>query len=183
MKRFVPVGIFILSVYAAYSIGYTLAEKKNTPEVKERIVTVTKTQPIPDTSLITDTDLLAETNRYRTTNGIRPLIVDNQLALSASLKCADMVKNDYWSHTTNDGKEPWVFMDAIKYYYRDAGENLAYGYDNSLQVVKGWYESTKGHKENLLKDVYTRVGFAKCFSPNYVQSGAQIIVVQHFASK
>lgn len=124
--------------------------------------------------------LLEGTNRERGGAGVNPLTISDKLNASAQKKCEDMVAKNYWSHNDPQGNEPWHFFTDAGYSYNDAGENLAYGYIKEGDVITGWMNSP-AHKENLLATKFTEVGFGVCKSDNYVDTGKQLIVVQHFA--
>lgn len=123
--------------------------------------------------------LLTLTNVERSKNGKAPLSINIKLNDSAAHKCDDMVKQNYWSHNDKNGVEPWRFIADTGYQYGRLGENLAYGFTSEGAVVTGWINS-EGHRQNLLDQAFTEVGFATCLSDNFVNSGKQLIVVQHF---
>jgi uncharacterized protein YkwD len=123
--------------------------------------------------------LLSETNAKRAENAKATLTLSQKLNSSAQSKCEDMVAKDYWSHDAPDGTPPWKFFKAVNYSYSIAGENLAYGFFDTKDVVNGWMNSPT-HRENMLNADYKEIGFGVCKSPNYNHSGLQIVVVQHF---
>ena len=140
--------------------------------------------PVPADWQATSVDsalLLELVNTIRTQNGRAQLRVNAQLTASAAAKCTDMVQKDYWSHNDPAGREPWHFIDEAGYRKLAAGENLAYGFSDANAVVEGWMNSPS-HREAILNPLYTEVGFATCESQNFVQSGRQLIVVQHFGT-
>jgi uncharacterized protein YkwD len=120
--------------------------------------------------------LLAETNDARATMNEKPLTINAELNDAAQAKANDMVKRNYWSHVTPDGEQPWGFMEAAGYQYQAAGENLAYGFGTSDQVISAWMNSAE-HRANILNTNYTDVGFATANAPNYQGHGAETIVV------
>lgn len=120
--------------------------------------------------------LLIDSNQARTRNGQTELRINPQLAAAAQAKAQDMASHDYWSHITPDGNTPWKFIDATGYSYQKAGENLAYGFADSDDVVKGWMNSAT-HKANLLDANYKDVGFGIVNSPDFRGDGPETIVV------
>lgn len=122
--------------------------------------------------------LLEATNRERVGSGVSPLTMSDNLTSSALKKCEDMVAKNYWSHNDPEGNEPWHFFTEAGYNYETARENLAHGYIVETDVVVGWMNSPS-HKENLLSNTVTEVGFGTCKSENYVGLGKQLVVVQH----
>jgi hypothetical protein len=125
--------------------------------------------------------LLSGTNSERAQSGSGALTINSKLNAAAQAKAQDMVDRDYWSHTTPDGEQPWVFIDAQGYSYQKAGENLAYGFSNSGETITGWMNSPS-HKANLLDGEFTEVGFGFSNSPNFVGTGEETIVVAMYAN-
>jgi len=120
--------------------------------------------------------LLSATNSQRSSNGKSTLTINAQLASAAQTKANHMVTNNYWSHTTPDGQEPWVFIQNAGYSYSKAGENLAYGFATSADAVIGWMNSPT-HKANMLDNSFTDVGFGFANSSNFNGDGQQTVVV------
>lgn len=120
--------------------------------------------------------LLAETNGIRTNDHESALELNAQLTDAAQAKANDMAKRNYWSHVTPDGRQPWSFVSTAGYQYEAAGENLAYGFGTSDQVITAWMHSTE-HRDNILKAVYQDVGFATANVESYQGTGPQTIVV------
>ncbi len=120
--------------------------------------------------------LLLATNSQRANNGRNALTLNSQLSSAAQSKANDMVARDYWSHSTPDGQEPWVFIDTAGYQYLKAGENLAYGFLNSSDTITGWMNSPS-HKANMLDSEFTEVGFGFANSEDFNNSGQQTVVV------
>ncbi len=123
--------------------------------------------------------LLSVTNSYRAQNGLANLTLNNQLNSSAQMKAQDMLSKDYWAHVAPDGTQPWYWFSSAGYSYMNAGENLAYGFDNGSDVINGWINSAT-HRANLLGD-YKDVGFGFVDGSNY-QGGQFTIVVAHYGS-
>lgn len=120
--------------------------------------------------------LLSATNTQRTNNGKSVLKLNAQLSNAAQAKANDMIARNYWSHTTPDGKEPWVFIQNAGYSYNKAGENLAYGFATSSDAVVGWMNSPS-HKANLLDSNFSEVGFGYANGASYNGDGQQTVVV------
>ncbi len=120
--------------------------------------------------------LLAETNGERTSHHEPALQMSSQLATAAQAKANDMAKRDYWNHVTPDGKQPWSFIDTSGYQYEAAGENLAYGFGSSDQVMTAWMHSAE-HRANILDSDYQDVGFATANIANYQGTGPETVVV------
>ncbi len=124
-------------------------------------------------------DLLNLTNQQRTAVGLSQLRLNDKLSVAAAQKAQDMFSNNYWSHTSPQGKTPWVFITDSGYQYTMAGENLAKNFSDSRGVVEAWMASPT-HKENIVKPGYQDVGFAIV---NGVLNGEETtLVVQMFGA-
>lgn len=130
---------------------------------------------------ITPDGLLSSTNSARTDQGTPSLRTNARLAQAAQDKANDMVKRDYWSHNTPEGRSPWSFVDKRGYAYRAVGENLAYGFSEDQEVINGWLNSPT-HRDNLLNTTYQEVGFGIATSPNFQDKGPETIVVALYAT-
>ncbi len=128
---------------------------------------------------ISSSVLLAETNGERTSQHQPALQINPKLTAAAQAKANDMAKRGYWSHVTPDGKQPWSFIDTSGYQYEAAGENLAYGFGTSDQVITAWMNSPT-HRANVLNPVYQDVGFATANVADYQGHGPQTIVVAEY---
>lgn len=117
------------------------------------------------------------TNQARAANGLGQLALNSQLNSGAQAKAQHMIANNYWSHTAPDGTEPWYFFEWAGYSYVHAGENLAYGFDGSGEIVDAWMGST-GHRANILGD-YKDMGFGIANGANY-QGGEYTVVVAFY---
>lgn len=122
-------------------------------------------------------ELLSATNAYRAQNGLGPLSLHSQLNSSAQMKAQHMIDHDYWAHVAPDGTQPWYFFTQAGYNYTTAGENLAYGFDNSAATVDAWFGSPS-HRDNILGN-YADVGFGFVNGPSY-QGGQYTVVVAHY---
>ncbi len=112
-----------------------------------------------DSSNMTTERLLALTNEQRRDNNQTDLAYSAQLSHAAQMKAEDMVKNDYWSHASPAGVQPWKWIHDAAYSYSYAGENLAKSFSSSDGVVSAWMRSPE-HRANMLNGHYQDVGFA-----------------------
>ncbi len=125
--------------------------------------------------------LLDATNRNRAGDNKAPLALNHQLTVAAQNKANDMASHNYWSHTAPDGKTPWDLITTAGYQYQEAGENLAYGFDDATAAEAGWMNSQE-HRANILNANYTQVGFATAHVANYQGKGPSTIVVAEYAT-
>jgi|SRR5687767_3718344 len=91
-----------------------------------------------------------------------------------------MVEYNYWAHTAPDGTEPWYFFDMAGYRYIHAGENLAYGFADSAEMIDAWMNSA-GHRANILGD-YKEMGFGITNGSNY-QNGEYTVVAAFYGTQ
>lgn len=102
-------------------------------------------------------------NQYRQQNGVPPLAVSNALTAAAQLHSEDMATNNYFSHTSLDGR---TFVDRIRqagYTYNTwLGENIAAGYSTAQSVFNAW-KNSPGHNENMLNPNFKVIGIGLAY--------------------
>ncbi len=125
---------------------------------------------------ISPTQLLSDTNSDRITYHEPALQLNKDLTKAAQAKADDMIHRGYWNHVTPDGKQPWSFITATGYQYEAAGENLAYGFGTSDQVITAWMNSPE-HRQNVLDADYQDIGFGIANSVNFQGNGPTTVVV------
>lgn len=112
-------------------------------------------------------EILNITNEIRKSYGLDPLIQDNDLASAALSHAADMYNNNYFSHTSLDGR---TFDERVRAYtgstYSFLGENIACGNMSGEDAMELWMNS-EGHRENILNSSYTHIGIA-CYNNYFV---------------
>lgn len=105
------------------------------------------------------TDVINFLNQEREENNLDILIEDQTLSQVAQMKAEDMIKNDYFAHTSPQGKSPWYWFEKGGYDYKFAGENLAVNYSNAEEQHEAWMNSPT-HRANILNPNYREVGVA-----------------------
>ena len=94
---------------------------------------------------------------------VAPLTMNANLRLAAQLHSQDMATNNYFSHTSLDGR---TFVDRIRAAgytgSNPLGENIAAGQGSPASVVNGWMGST-GHCQNIMNGSYRAVGMGYSF--------------------
>ncbi len=103
--------------------------------------------------------LLVDTNQAREKDNLPPLKLNKKLDQAAYAKAQDMFANNYWSHVSPSGVQPWSWLNKARYNYDKAGENLAKNYPTSEATVQAWLASPT-HRANVLNKNYSDVGFA-----------------------
>ena len=116
------------------------------------------------------------TNAERVKNHMPVLKENKELNKAAMLKAKDMIKNNYWSHTSPKGVTPWYWFDKAGYDYKYAGENLAKNFSCDKDVIKAWMKS-RGHKSNILDKDFKEIGVAE------VKWKKGLLIVQVFGTE
>lgn len=109
-------------------------------------------------------------NQERTAQHLNPIKRTSALDAVAQAKLNDMLKYNYFSHTSPTGKKFSYWFQVKNYIYTYGGENLARYFTTEKAMVKAWMGSPS-HRANILKPQYTDTGIAV--------SGS--LVVQEFA--
>ena len=120
----------------------------------------------------TERSLLSVVNEVRGNHGLRPLNVDPALARAARSYTATMLRTGVFSHGDMFGRLSRSGAAGPAY-----GENLAWGtgpFATARQVVRGWMGSP-GHRANLLRAGFTRVGIADLVGSFQGRGGAHVV--------
>jgi uncharacterized protein YkwD len=101
------------------------------------------------------------TNAFRGFNGLSALSYNEPLHTAARLHSEDQVAQDYFSHTSLDGRTMSERAAAQGYGAGWMGENIAYQHSAvGVNFVNSWINSS-GHRDNILRDyIDFGVGFA-----------------------
>ena len=97
---------------------------------------------------------------------LEKLTWSDDLAKAALDHSNDMQINDYFSHTSEDGRE---FRDRVRetnFKGRAIGENIALGYSSESAVIQVWMESD-GHCKNIMNSNATLIGVARSDEGSY----------------
>jgi uncharacterized protein YkwD len=112
-----------------------------------------------DKYLELEREIINQLNQIRVDKGLQPLEFDSVLKKVAGLKLQDMLKHQYFSHTSPEGLDAWHWFKEAGYNYKFAGENLATNFTNATDVTEAWMQS-KSHRENILFPEYREVAVA-----------------------
>lgn len=85
---------------------------------------------------------------------------NNRLATAAYKHSKDMNDNNYFDHTSLDGKTPDARIKAEGYNWQAYGENIAKGQTTEQQVFDDWMASS-GHCKNIMSANFTQVGMGR----------------------
>lgn len=103
--------------------------------------------------------ILILTNESRTANNVSPLALNTSLNQAAKNKADDMLANNYFSHTSPDGRKPWDFVKRSDYTYILIGENLAMNFIAAADAHTALMASPS-HQKNILNPKYSDIGLA-----------------------
>ncbi|SEG95551.1 Uncharacterized conserved protein YkwD, contains CAP (CSP/antigen 5/PR1) domain [Nonomuraea solani] len=127
-----------------------------TPAARE-----TKAPAVPESGTSVGTALENQvvrlTNAERAKGGCGPLKHDPRLRRAAFGHSADMAKNDYFEHDSQDGRDMSDRMRAAGFSGSAWAENIAMGQRSAAEVVRGWMNSS-GHRQNIMNCSYTLIG-------------------------
>ena len=91
-------------------------------------------------------------NEQREKAGLELLTWDSGLESTSDVRAMECSHS--FSHTRPDG-QPWYTVNSQIM----GGENLAYGYDNAIDVLDGWMNSSS-HRENILYPAFTKIAIS-----------------------
>lgn len=100
--------------------------------------------------------MLAMVNDERRKAGLNPLKADTALRPVALAHSADMFQRGYFAHLTPEGKDPFDRMREAHIRFYLAGENLALA--QTLEIAHEGLMNSKGHRENILRPGFGRLG-------------------------
>lgn len=123
------------------------------------------------------TTILNLINNARVKNNLSKLTLNTALTNVAQIKADDMVKNNYFSHTSPNYGSPFTMMQSLGISYKSAGENIA-GNSNITNAVNSWLNSST-HKKNLLSKSFNNLGIGISKSNTY----GYVIVVMLIQTK
>jgi uncharacterized protein YkwD len=113
--------------------------------------------PAPGGGGSTSSQVVSLVNAARADAGCGPVAANGALTAAAQAHSADMAANDYFSHTSQDGRS---FADRIRAAGYGGGamaENIAAGQSSAAAVMAGWMDSS-GHRANILNCSYRHIG-------------------------
>lgn len=91
---------------------------------------------------------------------VEPVTWNDTLEHTAQEHAVDMYTYNYLSHLSRDGTPPIIRTQQAGYSGIYVGENIARGYFNVTDVMKGWEES-ESHCKNMMDTIYTEIGASK----------------------
>ncbi|WP_018686869.1 CAP domain-containing protein [Actinokineospora enzanensis] len=163
-----PPGTTTTTTAPATTTTTLLPTTTSTPPPTTTTVAPTTTKPAPTTTKSTTTPVVvpgaspAESavldlvNARRAEAGCKPLRWNDKLATAAREHSQDMAVNNYFDHTSLDGRSPFDRMAAAGYPH-GGGENIAAGQTTPDAVMTSWMNSA-GHRANILNCSFVDIG-------------------------
>lgn len=128
---------------------------------------------------ITIPNVLRFVNESRQAQGLSDLKENEKLSKVAAAKADDMIKNNYFAHTSPAGLTPWYWFDKEGYNYKYAGENLAINFKTTEEQHKAWMDSPT-HRKNILNSNFSEIGIA--VAAGEINGQMAIVSVQEFGT-
>jgi uncharacterized protein YkwD len=161
----------IMQVNEAADTNYNLSLSVMPIEDESKTIVLDESTPIPasavplapqsvSTSIETNPlidEVVRLTNSYRSEYGLQALTLNQELSNSAQTHSQDMALNDFFSHIGSDGSEVGDRTLRAGYESPYVAQNIAAGYFNAEEVVRGWMNSP-GHRVNILNPRYVDTG-------------------------
>lgn len=134
---------------------------------------------LPDNlTLVPDPDAEAEMlrllNAERTSRGLAALELDPRLVPIARQHSEEMFRLKYFGHQSPVSGSPFDRIAAAKIGYSRAGENLAYA--QSVAVAQRGLMDSEGHRENILRPEFTRIGVGVVSAGSYGRMFTQLFL-------
>lgn len=121
--------------------------------------------PPPAPAASAQAECVAITNNERAAAGLPALSVSPALEQAAAGHSGYQASRNRMSHTGSGGSSAGTRITAAGYRWRTWGENVAAGYPNCAEVMRGWMNSP-GHRANILNGAFTQIGIAAATASN-----------------
>ncbi|GIM93598.1 CAP domain-containing protein [Paractinoplanes toevensis] len=116
-------------------------------------------------------EVVTKTNQERRANGCGKLDVDLELTIASIRQSLYMARTGQFTHVWKDGTT-FVARSHAAGYAQPSGENIAWGYRTSEEVLDAWMASPD-HRENILncsaRSIGTGVAYGNNGLPYYTQ--------------
>ncbi|HEV2012124.1 MAG TPA: CvpA family protein [Candidatus Limnocylindria bacterium] len=137
----------------------------------------TQTLDLPDGLVLTpdpaaEQEMLRLLNDERTSRGLTALVLDPGLVPVARQHSEEMFRLKYFGHQSPVNGSPFDRLAAAKITYTRAGENLAYAH--SVAVAHRGLMDSPGHRENILRPEFVRVGIGVISAGSYGRMFTQL---------
>lgn len=110
-------------------------------------------------------EMLELVNRERISRGLKPLRMDPTIREVARKHSVDMFRRGYFAHNTPERRTPFDRMKSGGVRFAAAGENLAFA--RSVEIAHTGLMRSPGHRANILRPQFRRVGIGAASSRRY----------------
>ena len=154
-----PVGAADPETHEVAAVAVRSTVTPRTTRARPRPTATTPRPPAPATQI------LARVNAERAKAGCKAVVLDPRLTAAAAGHAQDMATNNYFSHTSRDGRS---FVDRIKAqgYPVPRSENIAAGQPTVTAVMDAWMASAD-HRANILDCSAVAMGAASANGGSY----------------
>ena len=154
-----PVGAAAPETHEVAAVAVRSTVTPRTTRARPRPTARTPRPPAPATQILT------RVNAERAKAGCKAVVLDPRLTAAAAGHAQDMATNNYFSHTSRDGR---TFVDRIKAqgYPVPRSENIAAGQPTVTAVMDAWMASA-GHRANILDCSAVAMGAASANGGSY----------------
>lgn len=121
-----------------------------------------------------EAQMLSLLNEERVSIGLAPLTLDPRLVPVARAHSEEMFRLRYFGHQSPTKGSPFDRIDAAGIKYSRAGENLAYA--QSVTVAHRGLMASQGHRENILRPEFTRIGIGVISAGPYGRMFTQVFL-------
>jgi hypothetical protein len=121
-----------------------------------------------------EAQMVALVNEERVAAGLQPLAIDQRLVPVARQHSEEMFRLRYFGHQSPQRGSPFDRLDAAGIKYARAGENLAYA--QSVAVAHRGLMASEGHRENILRPEFTRIGIGVISAGPYGRMFTQLFL-------
>lgn len=117
--------------------------------------------PLPANTESATAEVVRLTNQYRAKHGRSPLTVSAKLTEAARLHADQMATYQRLDHNISGARYPDLRsrLDAVRYVYSTAAENIAWNQRGADAVMNTWLNSD-GHRANIVNAEVTEIGVA-----------------------
>lgn len=123
---------------------------------------------------VSERQLVALVNEERVAAGLAPLELDPRLVPVARAHATEMFRLRYFSHVSTVTGTPFDRLSAAGIRYARAGENLAYA--RSVATAHRGLMDSPGHRENILRPEFTRIGIGVISAGPYGRMFTQLFL-------
>jgi uncharacterized protein YkwD len=118
--------------------------------------------------------ILGLINNARAQNNLTPLSLNGRLSAAAVMHSTDMACKNYVDHTGSDGSTWFTRIQAKKYKYSYASENIYVGnpaFGGTPGGAFTWWMNSQIHRDNILSIKVSDIGIGYEFYPNSTYGG------------